>query len=99
MNHEKIPDPTADYAIYNVDKQRRLEKLHDVVVGEAVTLWQSKNEIGDSKWNYKSKKRPIKVVILGVYDNYVRCLLPAGYCESYTWWSFDRMRNRKDDEN
>lgn len=93
MNHEKIPDPTADHAIYNVDKQRRLEKLHGVKVGESITIWQCKNEDGGiGKKNY-AKKKKIKIVILGLYDNYVRCLFPWGYAESYTWWAFDRMRS------
>ena len=92
MNHEKIPDPTADLAVYRADKQRRLEKLHGVKVGESITIWQCKNEDGGiGKKNY-AKKKKIKIVILGIYDNYVRCLLPWGYCESYTWWAFDRMR-------
>lgn len=92
MNHEKIPDPTADHAIYNVDKQRRLEKLHRVKVGETVEIIQLRNATGDISQCKKLKKKKFAVKILGLYDNYVRCLLPWGYCESYTWWAFDRMR-------
>lgn len=93
MNHENIPDPTADRAIYNVDKQRRLEKLHDVVVGEEIILYQLRNENGGLSTRRKVRKKKIKVRIIGLYDNYVRCLLPWGYAESYTWWAFDRMRS------
>lgn len=93
MNHEKIPDPTADRAIYNVDKQKRLEKLHDVVVGEEIILYQSRNENGGLSTRRKVRKKNIKVRIIGLYDDYVRCLLPWGYAESYTWWAFDRMRS------
>ena len=30
MNHEKIPDPTADQAIAKADRQRRLEEKHGI---------------------------------------------------------------------
>lgn len=33
MNHEKIPDPTADQAIAKADRQRRLEEKHGIRIG------------------------------------------------------------------
>lgn len=92
MNHEKIHDQTTSQVTYNTNNQRRLEKLHRVKVGDTVIIWQAKNDYGGiGKKNY-SKKKKIKIVILGLYNNYVRCLLPWGYAESYTWWAFDQMR-------
>ena len=33
MNHERIPDPTADQAIAKADRQRRLEEKHGIRIG------------------------------------------------------------------
>ena len=38
MNHEKIPDPTADQAIAKADRQRRLEEKHGIRIGETIYI-------------------------------------------------------------
>ena len=74
MNHEKIPDPTADRAIGRVDRQSRLEKKHGVKVGENITL------IYDRTTKAQGKKLlvPIKVRITDVSDHWIRVRLPWG---------------------
>lgn len=88
MNHEKIPDPTADQAIARADRQRRLEEKHGVKVGENITL------IYDRTTGAQRKKLlvPIKVKIIDISDHWIRVRLPWGYYESYTWWAFEQMR-------
>ena len=69
MNHEKIPDPTADRAIGRVDRQK-----HGVKVGENITL------IYDRTTKAQGKKLlvPIKVRITDVSDHWIRVRLPWG---------------------
>lgn len=88
MNHEKIPDPTADRAIYNADKQRRLEKLHNVKVGEEVYI--TKTVIEDERG--KKKNKTICVKVAGVYEHCIQLLMPGGHYESPCWWEFERKR-------
>lgn len=88
MNHEKIPDPTADLAVHRADKQRRLEEQHGVRVGEKLTLIYDRT----TKSQGKRLLVPIKVKIVEVSDHWVRVQLPWGYFECYRWWAFNQMR-------
>ena len=44
MNHEKIPDPTADQAIAKADRQRRLEEKHGIRIGETIYITETTME-------------------------------------------------------
>lgn len=88
MNHEKIPDPTADQAIAKADRQRRLEEKHRVRVGETIYITETTME-GE---HGRKTVRKIKVKVAGVYEHHIRLLFPSGYYECYTWWAFRQMR-------
>lgn len=88
MNHEKIPDPTADLAVHRADKQRRLEDQHGVRVGEVIYITET--TIEGERGRKTERKRKVKIA--GVYEHHIRLLFPEGYCECYTWWAFNRMR-------
>ena len=75
MNHEKIPDPTADQAIAKADRQRRLEEKHGIKVGETIYITETTME-GE---HGKKTVRKIKVKVAGVYKHHVRLLFPGGY--------------------
>ena len=88
MNHEKIPDPTADQAIARADRQRRLEEKHGVKVGETIYITETTME-GERG---RKTVRKIKVKVAGLYEHHIRLLFPGGYYECYTWWAFRQMR-------
>lgn len=88
MNHEKIPDPTADQAIAKADKQRRLEERHGVKVGEKIYIIRT---VIEGERGIKTQEK-IKVKVAGVYEHHIRLLMPGGYYECYTWWAFQRIK-------
>ncbi len=91
MNHERVPDPTADRAVHNADKQRRLERLHDVKIGEEIYITKMVIE----EEHGRKKNEIIKVRVAGVYEHHIQLLMPGGYYESPDWWAFERKRARR----
>lgn len=89
MNGEKIKDPTADIAIGRMaweEKQRALEKQHQLYRGSKVTM-QFKQLDGNGR---RAKIIHKKVKILELYTHHVVVRMPEGYKESFQWDEFWR---------
>ena len=92
MNHEKYKDPTAEWAIAEVDKwerkQKQLEEEHGIKRGDVIQIITTSYSSGEGKVITKKVKAKVKAL----YPHVVELKLSNGLTRSPTYWELERLR-------
>ena len=78
----------------NTETRKRLEKEHNVKVGDKVKIITE--EVSEEKDGRRKRKKIRKATVVDVYEYFILLRIKTkagnGFCESFAWKEFEAMR-------
>ncbi len=78
----------------NAETRKRLEKEHNVKVGDKVKIITE--EVSEEKDGRRKRKKIRKATVVDLYENFILLRIKTrtenSFCESFVWQEFEAMR-------